>query len=99
MNLKFLRSITEDHDKSMSTAEMKTYLDLLYKKCNKKAKNEFKEYLKTQCNVDDADFVKCSDSICNDAKNCDKIIHHLEKLSNKIDENSLSMILKNGKTT
>lgn len=97
MNLKFLKSINEDHEKTMSADEMKTYLALLFKKCNKKTKEEFNEYLEKECGVEDANLVKCSDVLCGDKEKCDKVIHHLENISKKVDENSLDAILK-GKT-
>lgn len=103
MNLKFLKSLndqilTEDHEKEMTPEEMKSYLDLLYKKCSKKVKDEFNEYLKKQCGVEDADFAKCSEVMCKDKERCDQVIHHLENLSEKLDENSLSFIMGGGKS-
>lgn len=83
----------------MSQDEMKGYLDLLYKKCNKKTKEEFNEYLKKQCDVDEVDFAECSKKLCSDDDKCDKVIHHLENLSNKVDENHLSRLLPSNTLT
>jgi hypothetical protein len=93
MNLKFLQSINEDHEKRMDNDEMKSYLELLYKKCSKGIKKEFDDYLKKECDLDEVDFAKCVEIICKDEDRCDKVIHHLENLSNKVDENSLSSIM------
>jgi hypothetical protein len=93
MNLKFLQSINEDHEKRMDNDEMKSYLELLYKKCSKGIKKEFDDYLKKECDLDEVDFAKCAEIICKDEDRCDKVIHHLENLSNKVDENSLSSIM------
>ena len=93
MNLKFLRSLNEDHEKYMSSEEMKTYLELLYKKCSKSNKAKFDDYLKKECDVEDVDLTKCADIICKDKKQCDKVIHYLEDLSEKLDENSLAFHL------
>lgn len=91
MNLKFLQTINETTDTGMKPSEINTYLDLLYKKCSKSAKVEFNGYLKEHCGVEDADFAKCSEAICEgDTKD---IMGHLEDFSNKLDENSLSMII------
>jgi uncharacterized protein YaaN involved in tellurite resistance len=90
MNLKFLKSLNEDHEKRMSSDEMKSYLELLYKKCSKKVQDEFNEYLKKECDVDEVDLAKCSEMLCKDDDRCDKVIHHLENLSEKLDENSLA---------
>lgn len=99
MNLKFLKELNaqilkEDHEKAMSPEEMKSYLKLLHKKCSKKVKDEFHEYLEKQCDVEEADFDKCSEILCKDKDKCDKVIHYLENLSNKLDENSLGFLIK-----
>ena len=70
----------------MSSEEMKTYLELLYKKCSKSNKAKFDDYLKKECDVEDVDLTKCADIICKDKKQCDKVIHYLEDLSEKLDE-------------
>lgn len=93
MNLKFLKSLTEDHEDRMSSDEMKSYLELLYKKCSKSAKHEFDEYLMKECDMEKVDFAKCCKVLCKDDKKCDKAIHHLESLSEKLDENSLGYII------
>lgn len=99
MELKFLQSlIIEDHEERMSVDELKKYLRLLYKKCNKKTQKNFNKYLSDKCGVEDADLSKCSDKLCADEKMCDEVIHHLEELSEKLDENSLQYILESTTT-
>jgi hypothetical protein len=95
MNLKFLKTlVNEDHEEFMTSEEMKSYLNLLYKKCNKKTKEEFMEYLSKKFpNVESKTPDGYADEICKNKKRCDVIIHKLEELSNKIDENSLSFLL------
>lgn len=96
MNFKFLKTlITEDHEKTMTMDEMTSYLNLLYKKCDKKSKDEFMKYLKD--NYSEVKSEKLSDFskyLCDDAKTCDDVIHKLENISNKVNENSLSALLK-----
>lgn len=94
MNLRFLKQLNEDHDKRMSEEEMASYLKLLHKKCSKTAKDEFHEYLEKECDVEEADFEKCCKILCKDKDRCDKVIHHLENLSERVDESSLLAILK-----
>ena len=94
MNLRFLKQLNEDHEKRMSAEEMVSYLKLLHKKCSKAAKEEFHEYLEKECDVEEADFEKCCKILCKDKDRCDKVIHHLENLSERIDESSLFAILK-----
>lgn len=94
MNLRFLKQLNEDHEKRMSPKEMGSYLKLLYKKCSAKSKNEFNEYLKRVCEVDVVDFDECCKTLCKDEDKCDNAIHHLEKLSEKLDESSLAALLK-----
>jgi hypothetical protein len=98
MNLKLLKEIdalNEDHEKMMTKEEMKTYLELLYKKCDKGTKEKFNEYLAKKCNIDsdDVDLGKCSEHLCDNPDKCDEIIHHLENLSERVDENSIMHIL------
>lgn len=99
MNLRFLKSLTEDHEKTMSSEEMLSYLKLLHKKCSKKVKEEFHEYLEKECDVPEGDLDKCSKILCKDKDQCDKVIHHLENLSKKLDENSLTAIIQRGVET
>lgn len=94
MNLRFLKQLNEDHEKRMSPEEMSSYLKLLHKKCGKKAKDEFHEYLEKECDVDEVDFDECCKILCKDKDRCDKAIHHLENLSEKLDESSLFAFLK-----
>ena len=94
MNLRFLKQLNEDHDKRMSSDEMGSYLELLHKKCSKKVKEEFHEYLEEECDVEKVNFVKCSEILCKDKDRCDAVIHHLETLSERVDETSLFAFLK-----
>lgn len=95
MNLKFLKEINliESDDNKMASDEMASYLSILYKKCNKAGKVEFNEYLKEQCGIEDADLKKCSVTLCDDEDYSD-IVKHLEEISNRIDESSLTAILE-----
>jgi len=95
MNLKFLKSLTEDHEKMMSKDEMKSYLELLYKKCDKGTKDKFNEYLAKKCDMEaeDVDLSKCSAHLCDNPDKCDEIIHHLENLSESHGPDSLMSIL------
>lgn len=94
MNLRFLKQLNEDHDKRMSSEEMVSYMTLLHKKCSKTAKEDFHEYLEEECDVEEADFKKCCEILCKDKDQCDKVIHHLEGLSERVDESSLVALLK-----
>jgi phage gp16-like protein len=90
MNLKFLQSINESSPKTMGEDELESYLNLLYKKCNKSSKKEFNEQLKEYCGSDT--IKECSKSMAEDTNYTD-VLTSFEDISNKIDENFLGKLL------
>lgn len=94
MNFKIIKQLNEDHENSMTSEEMTTYLGVLYKKCNKSCKEKFNEYLEEKCGVDEVDLAECCKKLESDKGKCDEVIHHLEELSSKLDENSLMAIME-----
>lgn len=93
MELKFLQQINESSEKKMSQEELVTYLELLYKKCNKSAQKDFMEYLGKKCDLEDPTIEACAKKLHSDDKKCGEVTNHLEGLSEKLDENSLMYIL------
>lgn len=76
--------LNEDHEKYMSSEEMETHLNKLFKMASKDEKEKFLEYLSKNANLETCtakDFAACAETIQGKGKDeMDKVIHYLERL-------------------
>lgn len=80
----YSKLINEDHEKYMTSDEMETHLNKLFKKATKDNKDKFLKYLAKNSDLEvctEKDFKKCANTIQGKGKEeMDRIIHYLENL-------------------
>lgn len=82
--LSFKQFLKEDHEKVMNKKQMINYINTLWAKTTSTNKQEFMSAIRKYSKSDsDCSMNACAEKICNyDQKECDKVIHSLEKIVN-----------------